>query len=460
MRSGGGGLRAQHQAQRVAELGRVAPAQVAARHRRLPGGDELVARVAGIVRDGRVVAVDGVHQVPHHAVGVERRLVGGAQRHPLLGVLILDPLHLVHRAAAAVALGPGLTLDLLDHLREHQLGVADDRVVEVVVLVEVDGVDGALHHHLAAGDLSRGEVAGEARADAEDRVGLVEEVARHLGHRVGGRAQGERMVLGEGALAAVGRGDGGVEQFRERRELLAGLGPEDALAGEDHRALGREQRRDGVAHVGGIAGAAMRRDGAVVRDRRIGLFGAHVGGGLEQHGRAAAGAQEGVGAAQELGDAPRLVDLRAPLGDAAVVQRGAEVGVRPGRAAGRAAGQDEDRHRVGEGVRDAAVGVLDAGARLGDDDAVAAAVHHARVAVGHVDRRALGARHHGPDADRRRGLDQRVVRVAEEVLGALRLQDARDRVVASHAAPLHARRCRVGCVDDPMARRMAARRRG
>ena len=71
-------LGAHGEAEPVAELRGLAPAEIGERRRRAPEGRELVARAAGVVGDDGVVAVHRVLQVPEHAVGVERRVVAGA----------------------------------------------------------------------------------------------------------------------------------------------------------------------------------------------------------------------------------------------------------------------------------------------------------------------------------------------------------------------------------------------
>ena len=78
----------------------------------------------------------------------------------------------------------------------------------------------------------------EAKADREHRVGSA-------GERLLPRtADGEGMILREGALAAPPGIDRYARLFGEGSELRPGRGPEDAVAGNDQRALRRGQDFD------------------------------------------------------------------------------------------------------------------------------------------------------------------------------------------------------------------------
>lgn len=65
-----GQLRPYRKAQPAPELGRFASADIAVEHDRLIEGHHLVAGIARVVRDNGSLTVDGVHQVPNNAVGV------------------------------------------------------------------------------------------------------------------------------------------------------------------------------------------------------------------------------------------------------------------------------------------------------------------------------------------------------------------------------------------------------
>ena len=68
---GEGHLGAHGQAEAVAELGGLAPADETAGIAGLPERGHVLAGAARLVGDHGGVEVDGVHQVPDHAVGVE-----------------------------------------------------------------------------------------------------------------------------------------------------------------------------------------------------------------------------------------------------------------------------------------------------------------------------------------------------------------------------------------------------
>ncbi len=87
------------------------------------------------------------------------------------------------------------------------------------------------------------------------------------------------------------------------------------------------------------------------------------------------------------------------------------------------------------GLRDAAIGVLDTRPVLHDADAEPSPIGHTREAICHVDERFLAAGNDRPDADRGGGIDQRVVRVREELFHPLLLQNPRDGVRTIHPLP-------------------------
>ena len=85
---GAGQLGAHREAETVAELGRLAPADIGERRLADPERRDLVARAAGVVGDDRVLDVDRVQQVPDHPVGRDRRRVRGQPVHPLAEPLL------------------------------------------------------------------------------------------------------------------------------------------------------------------------------------------------------------------------------------------------------------------------------------------------------------------------------------------------------------------------------------
>src|SRR5262249_25033989 len=96
-------------------------------------------------------------------------------------------------------------------------------------------------------------------------------------------------------------------------------------------------------------------------------------------------------------------------------------------------GNHQHRHVLGVGLGDAGKGVLDAGAGLRREHAVAPAALDAAVAVGHADADALLPAQDRPDVERGAGLDQRIARIAGEKLRALALENLGNDFGAVHA---------------------------
>jgi hypothetical protein len=144
-----------------------------------------------------------------------------------------------------------------DQLLQDESGVAEDRDRGVVGLVEVAGVVGGVDDRLPRrDDRGRDVVAGEAGADRQDHVAVEEALAAVAGIDDAARAERQRVVLGEGALAVGRRHDRQVEEVGERRQLLARFGIEHALAGDDDRRLGRDQHPRRIVDVARVAGRA------------------------------------------------------------------------------------------------------------------------------------------------------------------------------------------------------------
>ena len=88
--------------------------------------------------------------------------------------------------------------------------------------------------------------------------------------------------------------------------------------------------------------------------------------------------------------------------------------------------QHQNRHVVGERLRDTGERVLCARALLADEHAESFAVRGAAEAVGNRDADTLLTAHDRADADLRARFDQIVVRIARDELHAFPLQDLRD----------------------------------
>ena len=178
-------------------------------------------------------------------------------------------------------------------------------------------------------------------------------------------------VSGKGRLAAKAGGDGDGEPLGQPLQLRPGLGVMHALAGIDHRPLGADQERGRFLHmhgIGAVAGAQHRR---VVQRLRHFLV-PHVGGDFDDHRPAAAVLQLGEGAAEDVadfgGEVDRLGGFRKRLHRLAGVEVRVDIG-EPARIAHR---QHQHGNGLAVALRDAAHGVLRAGAVLHAERADAA----------------------------------------------------------------------------------------
>ena len=77
-----------------------------------------------------------MHQVPNNPVGVDGFFIGGQERHPLLQPLLLHPFDFVsYPRIPSSSFWTYLLLYLFHELPKNQLGIADDGVVQLLLLV-------------------------------------------------------------------------------------------------------------------------------------------------------------------------------------------------------------------------------------------------------------------------------------------------------------------------------------
>src|SRR5438067_1579921 len=170
-------LRAHRDAETVAELCRLAPAEIGERRLADPEGRDLVAWATGVVGDDRVLDVDRVQQIPDNAVGGDRRAVGGQPMLPLAEPLFSVTGDLARDGGGAVArLALEPILDLLEQRVERQAGIADRRQIDGDILVDRIGIQGRVRDLLPLRHRRAKARAGEAVANAEDEIGVLQEM--------------------------------------------------------------------------------------------------------------------------------------------------------------------------------------------------------------------------------------------------------------------------------------------
>ena len=174
--------------------------------------------------------------------------------------------------------------------------------------------------------------------------------------------------------------------------------------------------------VGAVAGAQHRR---VVQRLRHFLV-PHVGGDFHDHRAAAAVLQFGEGAAKDVADFAGEDDRLGRFGERPHRLAGIEVRIDIGKPARIAHRQHQHGHGFAVALRDAAHGVLRAGAVLHAERADRAPGGHPRDRVRHMDADALLPHHDRADVGIGREFDQMIDRVAAEDLDPLPLHDFRD----------------------------------
>ena len=144
---------------------------------------------------------------------------------------------------------------------------------------------------------------GKAAADPKDQIGVLQKrMPEMLADADAAGAERQRMVLGKGALASRSVVmTGASSSSAERLQLRPRLGVVDALAGDDDRALGRDQRLGDLRDRLRVGAALQPRRLLVFGDERVRhLLAQEVGRELDQHRARAAVLDRRKGAAQRL----------------------------------------------------------------------------------------------------------------------------------------------------------------
>ena len=198
---------------------RLAPAQVRVRSACLVERHELVPGAAGIMRDYRVVGIDIPHELLHHPVWVDGHLVRVQLVRPLV-----EP-RLAHRcdllgclAVSRLAAKP--VSARLDHLPDDELGVTEQRELNVVVLADVDRVVRRLDEGFVTGDVCRHPVPGQAGSDREHYVCTPHEAVGCAVHYTGTRPKRQRMLLREAALPRHTGRHGNLQQLGQLDKVV------------------------------------------------------------------------------------------------------------------------------------------------------------------------------------------------------------------------------------------------
>ncbi len=206
---------------------------------------------------------------------------------------------------------PSRAGDARQQIFEHLAQIADQRDIDLHVLVDLGGVD--LDVNLLGlqriGRKRAGDAIVEAHAAGNEQIGFLNGVvdprlAVHAHH-----AQVERVRGRESAQAEQREGDGNLRALGQRAHLLHGAGFHDAVAGEDDGALGVADELGGLVEARlfdtqhGVRAIGAGLGSFKVEDGRALL---RVLGDVDQHRAGTAGARDLEGLANGVGQVFRL----------------------------------------------------------------------------------------------------------------------------------------------------------
>ena len=238
------------------------------------------------------------------------------------------------------------------------------------------------------------------------------------------------MVFWKSPLAGIRCENRHLYELGKPDQLLGSAGVEHALSSMDDRTLRLEQQLgDGtdVGRIGRRADALWRRVLELARHLAV----ADLRRQLDQHRSGLAGAEVVERAPHQLDGTARLADFRGPLHHWPEILHRIERRRREA-AADAVAGDQQNRHVIAEHLGRAGKRVLDAGPALHRKHAGPLTIGRATDAVGDSDTHPFLPTNDRPDADLGAEIDQRLTRVANQVLDALFLEDARNRLGNLH----------------------------
>ena len=88
-----------------------------------------------------------------------------------------------------------------DELLQHELGVPDDRIVDVIIFIYIYRVICRMDKDLTRRDGRGHTVLGEGRTDPEYYVGSTQEVVDAAVHNAGTASQSQGMLFGESTFS-------------------------------------------------------------------------------------------------------------------------------------------------------------------------------------------------------------------------------------------------------------------
>ena len=140
-------------------------------------------------------------------------------------------------------------LDFIDHGRQGQSGITHEANINRIVLVDVLGRDRAVDHELACRDVQAKRSSGQARTDREQQVRSAQPLIHCLRCGPIGRAQRQRVGIGQRTLGLHRRNHRDLGQFCKLPQLFCRPSIQDALASPDHRAFCFQQLIHSVLHI-------------------------------------------------------------------------------------------------------------------------------------------------------------------------------------------------------------------
>ena len=244
--------------------------------------------------------------------------------------------------------------------------------------------------------VARGRFVGETTPYREEHVGIRGQLSANGSALGAGQPAGERVRLGENALARQRRQHGRAQVLRELPQLRRSIGEQRPAPGDDSRALCANEQLRRLLHSVRVRRRFLGEDAlGHVRYLDVGLFALHAHGQLNVYGPAAAGHHRRQGTLHDEGHLPRAGGLPRPLHHG--LQHTKEIArlaaldllehPLPEHVQVRAAGEDHDRGRVDIARRRADDRVARAWANGGERRQWMPA--GPVVAVGHVDRSVL-----------------------------------------------------------------------
>ena len=170
-------------------MGGMSPAEVASGNYGFIDWQQLITRISRIMSDDGLGRIGRPDQFTDDTVGINRNLIGSEFWLPALFPRCAHARQVFMHALLLVRIRWPLRADFFDELFENQSGIAENRNIGLVVFVEIAWIDCRMDDLFTGWQVRCKDRLGEASANGEHCVTMLQVVTDHICARVGSGTQ-------------------------------------------------------------------------------------------------------------------------------------------------------------------------------------------------------------------------------------------------------------------------------